>query len=175
MTEIAHATSDDLRSILTAFSEAGWPVPRAEVVAIAERLGWTVRSDTERGIMFMTGLPYRRARADCLLLEDHLGQLTIGLTDRVDGDDAAPREPLRATERDLVAAAAEVLGEPSGSSSSRPRTYWDLDAGARIAVENTGDRVILAVLGKQVADVERAEARLGVDPDRVVGTDPEPA
>jgi hypothetical protein len=175
MSEIAHATPDDLRSILAVFGDTTWPVPRAEVLAIAEGLGWTVRSDQERGIMFMTGLPYRRARADCLLLEDQLGQLTIGLTDRVNGGDPASRAPLRAIEQEAVAVATEVLGEPAGSSSGRSRTHWDLAAGARIAVENTGERVLLSVLGQQYADVERAEARLGVDPDRVVGVDPEPS
>lgn len=169
MTALAHAAADDVRAIVSAFTEGERPLRRGEVLATAERLGWTVRSAQERGILFMTGLPYRRARADCLLLEGELGQLTVGLSDRA--DDPAQQAQLRAVEQEVLAVLAELLGGPGDRSSGRSRTSWDLGSGARVAVENVGDRVILVVLGMHVADLERAEARLGVDPDRVVGRD----
>lgn len=174
MTEIAHVAAADLTSILTAFRDAPSWLPKAEVIAIGEGLGWRVRSDRETGITFMTGLPFGRARADCVLVDGVLGELSIGLTERVDGDDPAHRKPMAAIEQDLVAAAAQVLGEPAPAPAGRSRTTWDLGSGARVALENIRDRVLLVVLGQAYADVERAEERLGVDPGRVVGNDPEP-
>jgi hypothetical protein len=173
MTGIARATADDLVRILEVFRDAAWPLPRAALATVADGLDWQQRSNREKGVTYLTGLPYRNARADCLLRDDEVLQVTIGLTERVDGDDPATRAPLRAVEQDLVAVATEVLGTPSGSSSGR--TFWELGSGGRLVVENIKDRVLGLVLSPHVAEIERAESRLGVDPDRVVGQDPEPA
>lgn len=173
MTNIASATADDLRPILEAFREVEWPLVRASLADVAAGLGWRQRSNREKGATYLTGLPYQNARADCLLRDDQVLQVTVGLTERVDGDDPATREPLRATEVELVAVTTQVLGEPAGVPARR--TFWELTTGGRIAVHNTLDRVLLLVLSQHVADIERAESRLGVDPDRIVGVDGEPA
>ena len=175
MTDIARAAADDLRPILEAFRDASWPLSKSGLAAIAERLGWQLRSDRDRGVTYLTGLPYPRARADSLVRDGEVVQVTIGLTDRVDGDDRALRVPMRAIEQDCAGIAAEVLGEPGAPAPGQRRTYWDLPSSGRLAVENIEDRIILDVLAPQLADIERAEARLGVDPGRVVGEDPEPA
>ncbi|QWC15825.1 hypothetical protein KKR89_16425 [Cellulomonas dongxiuzhuiae] len=47
---------------------------------------------------------------------------------------------------------------------------WDLAIWGRIAVQRLNAGASLVLLSQQVADLEREEDRLAVDPDRVPGT-----
>lgn len=175
MTDIAHASIDDLRPILEAFRQVEWPLSRSELGAVAGELGWQLESDRRRGATYVTGLPLAASYAEALLREDRVEQVKIDLTEVADGRGAASAQSLREAERELVEIATVVIGEPSGNLPRRRRTFWDLATGGRLAIANIQDLVILDVLGPTFADTERAEARLGVDPGRVTGVDPEPS
>jgi len=171
MTALAQAAAHELTPVVEAFSQAPSPLPRADLATLAQELGWRLLSDRAKGMTFLTGLGSARSRADVVLVDDHLGEIKIAVTDRAgSGSDAS----LRAAEQAVLAAVTATLGEPSGALSGRARTFWELDAGGRLVVQRITDRVLLIVLGRRYADIERAEARLGVDPDRVVGRDREP-
>lgn len=172
MTHIASASAADLRPIVAAFAEVEWLLGREELVAIVARLGWSARSQRESGGTFLTGLPYPKARADCLLRDGEVLGVTVGLSERVDSEDPADRQPLRAIIQELVAATSEVLGVPP-ETPSRER-FWEQASGGRIVLKDNGLRVALYVQSPYVANIERDETRLGVDPNRVPGVDPEP-
>jgi len=171
MPELRHVAAGDLAPILTAFRALPWPCDRAQLLALAEQLGWQVVLDRRKGIDVETGLPVTPDRGNALLPGDGsaVGQVQLYLTDRTDegaGLDAAYGA--------LVADVTGQLGEPTAVQPARARTSWDLATGGRLSVARLEKVVILDVLGRDYADIERAESAQAIDPDRVVATEADP-
>ncbi len=170
MSEITAASTDTVRAIVSAFQAVQWPLPREEFVPIAEGLGWAIGSNTTNAIRFDTGCGTTPARGGVTVDADSIGQVTVPLTDRV--RDAGPglSAALASAAGELRAAVAEQLGAPvrAGRGSSG-RSVWDLPNGGRIRLDVSAEVVKLVVLQERYADIERAEERLGIPDDRVVG------
>ncbi|MCL2490320.1 MAG: hypothetical protein FWF36_06315, partial [Propionibacteriaceae bacterium] len=68
-----------------------------------------------------------------------------------------------------------ILGELSlalGNSAGRSgAVWWDLPTGGRVHLDRLSRSVDMGFICRQYADVERAEARFGISPDRVLGQD----
>ncbi|WP_420115017.1 DUF6301 family protein [Pseudactinotalea sp.] len=161
MTATAQASSDDVARYAAAFAGATWPLTRSRLRRIAEELGWTLRSDRPKGMMFRSGLPLGFDRVSCLVADDDVDQVTIDLTDEATAATSAR------IARELTAAVETELGAPTGVRNAPRSSHWDLPGDGRIAIQNLGPVVVLDILSPRYSGIERAEERYGLDTDEV--------
>ena len=164
MSTLARATDAQIDAVGEAFAAVSWPLGRADFAALAERLGWEVRSETSSGVQHRSGYAVNLPTVRSLVAEDAIAQVTIAVSDKSDDSTA-----LRATARELQSALSRRLGMPSGSQGRDQ--YWELRNGGRIWLKTVPKKVLLVVEGQRFADIERGEERLGIDPGRVPTVD----
>lgn len=171
MAELRVVDADDLAPILSAFRALPWPCERAQLLQVAEQLGWQVVLDRRKGVDVETGLAVTPDRGNALLPGDGsaVGQVQLYVSDRTDAG-----EGLDEAYRAVVAEVTAQLGEPTAVQPARARTAWDLATGGRLAVARLEKVVILDLLSRDYADIERAESAQAIDPDRVVAAEPDP-
>lgn len=156
----------DAVAIATASSSPSLAFERTDVFAVADSLGWTLRLEAPLGGTFVSTLPLRIKRANIALEGDLVIEVQLGLTDPIDEEDAAALTELLDQQREFVEIFSSEFGDPAGTTSAPPATFWDPAEGRRITLCRVGDRLQLAVLGEGLAQLERDEARLGIDPNR---------
>lgn len=165
------ASVDQIGDLLRAFRRIVWPTGRPRALELADELDWTVRLETPRSTHWVTGLATNNPRADVLIRPDggdgRILELTVHVSDRDPGAPSALDEAYRS----VVAAVQAELGAPVRTDAwKNPRTVWDIDGGGRVLVQRLDAVVVLVLLSHEVAELERDEERLGVDPYRVPGT-----
>ncbi|MCC2314199.1 DUF6301 family protein [Cellulomonas xiejunii] len=164
------ASADQIRALLRAFRGITWPAGRQKVLALADECGWTVRLETPRGVRYDTGLPTNDQRASALIRPDGADGRVLDLTVHVSDRDPGTPAGLDEAYRDVAAAVQTELGEPVRTDAwEHARTVWDIAGGGRVVVQKL-DSVVLVLRSPEVADLERDEERLGIDPGRVPGT-----
>ncbi|WP_256443191.1 DUF6301 family protein [Cellulomonas dongxiuzhuiae] len=166
------AAAQEVAVLLEALGQVAWPADREVVLRLAEGLGWRVTRASSAGLRFVTSLAVDDPRARALLGDEAAGtstleSLTVNVSDRDEADAAA----VHAAFESVCASVADVLGpEVRRDAWEYPRRAWDLASGGRIVLQDLHDVVILKLLSRDMADLERDEVRLGIDPNRVPGT-----
>lgn len=164
---VSHATIAEIRDIVDAFEALSWPSPRAEMVDIADRLGWTVRLDQPSGIQYATAFSFGRTSASILLDDDNLAQATIAVTSRGDEKNPEDRAELLLAYDDVRSILIGMLGEPARTTrGSNPETRWDLANRGRLSVADVGIFIAIVVIQERYAEVERFEEARGVPDDK---------
>jgi hypothetical protein len=174
MSRIGVADREAVASIVEQFAGSSWPMDRPALAAIAERLGWTVMFEVPKGMYYTTALPLTPGRADALISDGAVNELTVEVTDRVGDDDEHAQDDLLVAFTQLRTVTEELLGAPATvRRGATPRITWDLDNGGRVAVQRLPAVVILLVLQKLFADLERFEESRGMpsDTDPLAGND----
>jgi|GEM_PF-1300781 len=162
----------EIEDLLRALARTEWPASKQDAVALGTARGWTLTLETRRGVRFTTGLGTNDDRANALIDPDappvgSVVDLTVHVSDRTPDDAGA----VDAAFAEIRTAVEHELGVPTGFDRwENPRAVWDLSTGGRIVVQHLGDIVVLVLLSRDSADLERDEARLGIDPNRVPGT-----
>lgn len=161
MTELSIVEFGRLAPVIDTFAAVVWPQPRERMAAIAERLGWDVRRDSDSGLTADTGFAVTPSAARALYDSGEIGEVTVSLTDRVLNMDAAARRAMLVAIESVESGLSELLGRPviRGDGERAPVT-WDLSNGGRVSVAVSGGAVRLTIVQKRYADIERAEQRL---------------
>lgn len=164
---LAVAEADDLRPIIGAFARLVWPLPAAAASHFAEQLGWTMTREHAA----QTTLAITSAEARLALLREEFYDVNFAVTDRLpldDEGDLGGEERVQAAFAAVRNAVRSILGEPGGFRGGRfAMEWWNLDSGGRVHVLRLSRSVMLALLSKDAADLERYEMRVGISPDRV--------
>ncbi|MCC2314202.1 DUF6301 family protein [Cellulomonas xiejunii] len=166
------ASTDQVQGILRAFRRVAWPAGRRAALQLAVDCGWTVRRDGPRSVRYVTSLGTNDDIANALVRPDDADGSLLDVTVHV-SDYAADDAPGLDRAYGAVVAAVQVeLGSPVhvDDRAAHPRTVWDLDGGGRVAVQRLSAIVVLKLLSLEVADLERTEKLLGIDPGRIPGT-----
>ena len=144
-----------------------WPAPRDVIYPIAVRLGWRVHLDRRNGINFQTSYAFGSGRADSLLSDGDIAEVTVHVSERIDKEDTGRGKELAEAFTALRGDLEQILGRWAHERrGANPRVSWDLDNGGRVALERLGAVVSLYVLQKKYADIERSEEKRGVPEDR---------
>lgn len=165
------ASVDQIRGLLRTFQTITWPAGRQKALALADECGWTIRLETPRGVRYITGYPTNDQRANALIRPDDADGSILDLTVHVSDRDPATPAELDEAYRSVATTAQAELGTPVRTDAwEHARTVWDIAGGGRVVVQKL-DSVVLILRSQEVADLERDEERLGVDPGRVPGAD----
>lgn len=153
-------------TIVTALSSPSVDLDRPGILAAAGDLGWAVRSERPTGITFTSTLPLRSQRVKALFGPKDMVEVTLALTDPIEEDDSTARAELDTRKREFVAALVAEVGSYSGKKSTPRSTFWDFADGRRVTVSDLVDRLHLKISNHALAQLERDEVRLGIDPNR---------
>jgi hypothetical protein len=166
MSEVNAVDPARLRDIVEAFATLTWPAEKERMAEIAPALGWTVESESGRGMDFQTGYAISSPRAEVLLADGWIAQVNVDVTDRIRNADAGQVKEFEATARRLRDEISTALGGPVREKSGKDARYtWDLDNRGRVAVAKLNRVVQLIVLQERYADIERGEERHGISDD----------
>ncbi|SIT89023.1 DUF6301 family protein [Microbacterium sp. RU33B] len=164
---VDQATIDEVRTIVDIFSALTWPAPKAEIYPVAESLGWTLRSDREKGVDCIASFSFGRSLATIALLRGMISEISVAVSSRTDEADEGDRRSLALAYSDTRSVVEGILGEPSRvHRGTFPKTSWDLASGGRLAVARVKREVLLIVIHEEFADVERFEEARGIPGDR---------
>jgi hypothetical protein len=155
-----------IRDIVELFAALTWPAPREEMASIGARLGWTIDSETPHSTDFQTSFPTNPSHGGVTIDNGTIGQVNLGLTDRVRDPDAEQSRELSSAAARFRDEVTSLLGDPvrvRGGAESRHT--WDLPNGGRVALTASNAVVKLIVLQKRYADIERREESLGIADD----------
>lgn len=163
---VLRATADEVRSIVDAFAGLSWPAPKQQMYALGETLGWTLRSDREKGMSYIASFSFGRSLASVGILEGKISEVAVGVTSRAD-ENEVDREELVIAYADVRSMLESSLGVPARvHRGTFPKTSWDLASRGRLAVTRVKREVLLIVVHEQFADVERFEESRGIPGDR---------
>lgn len=167
MSEVNAVDPARLRDVVGAFAALTWPADKERMSEIAAALGWTVESESARGMDFQTGYAVSSPRAEVLLADGSIAQANVDVTDRIRNADAAQVKEFESIARRLRDELSATLGAPVREKSGKDARYtWDLGNRGRVAVAKLNRVVQLIVLQERYADIERGEERHGIPDDR---------
>lgn len=162
MTDFRTVPDDDLRALVTRLDAAPDPLPFARAGEFVASLGW-VQTNTFRGT---TGLPVNHDLFTLGELEGQLARCEVYITDALNPRERKHAALVARAVPHLEAVLAEALGPPSGELPEGKGTLWERPCGRQIHLRQGRGSVTLAHWWKVRADLERAQQRLGVDPER---------
>lgn len=164
---VSHATIEELRMIVDSFDAVTWPVPKSEMYAVADALGWSLISDREKGMTYAVSFAFGRARASIGVLDGMISEARIGVSSKTEDGDAADAKELALAYVDVKSVIEGFLGQPAHvHRGAFPKASWDLDNRGRVAVTRLSNVVSLIVVHEKFADVERFEESRGIPGDR---------
>ena len=165
---LASAEAEELSPILDAFARITWPATAEVVPVFVEQLGWDLLD--ARAAETTLSVSWRQAQF--VMMNDGLAEVDLAITDSLTRDtvgEPGRQDALRAAYAAQKIVVRELLGESAGSRGGTfPTVWWDLASGGRVHLTRLSMMVLLKLLSKSGADLERDEARLGISPDRVV-------
>jgi len=166
MTIIRTVPEDKISHIVRVYARLQWPLSVDDADQVAHDLGWT-RLPDPRYIHVVSDFQTSDTSTTFLSDEGLIKLIECYVCDTVDeGVDPAL---VKQAYKTIQAAVVSILGKPGEGRSQD--CWWDLPTGGRIHVMNLERVVMLQVLSREYADIERGEARHGISPDRVLGED----
>lgn len=162
MTELRTIPDDDLRALVTRLDAAEDPLPLDRAGEFVAMMGWV--ADSRLG--GSTGLPVNQHRYSLGELNGLLARCDLHVTDLLNPRERKHHAMAHRAMPRLEAVLTEVLGPPSGTPWAAKGTVWDRPDGRQIRLLQGRGGVSLAHWWKVRADLDRAQQRLGVDPDR---------
>jgi hypothetical protein len=152
----ANATSaEQIAALLSRFAAVTWPVPEAEVSALVNTLGWSVTSDSGKGIVLAdSALPINRSDAELTCVRGELNSVSFAVTDVVLEQTPWREEFLRDAFADVVDGATQALGAPAKRlRKPNPQVRWELANGGRVTIT-----MLSVSISVEVASAHYAEA-----------------
>lgn len=165
MSEFRTASSEEIARIVDVYLRIEWPLSVESVDKVVEALGWTRIADSKR-INVVSDFRVSHPNTTFLSEDGVVKLIECWACDVDTGEDS---QPLKDTYRSVRATVSSVLGKPGGGRGRD--SWWDLPSGGRIHVTGRKIVVVLQLLSKEYADIERGEARHRISPDRVLGQD----
>jgi len=162
--EFAHASKDQLKTIIEAFAQITWPAPAEAADRLVAQLGW----DRRNLRVARTNLPVEKnaatiGLADGVEMLDVFRDLEFFVTDAVNGPGA---ERVLEMYRTMVRWVSEIAGpavasrEPSphpDASPDFPTTWWELPGGGGVRLFFIDDVVTMELTSKKTTDRYRFE------------------
>jgi hypothetical protein len=153
MTELSVVPTQRLFEVLDVITPIEWPADGAAVMStLVEQLGWTITEDPYGMDDFevYTNLPVNHQVANFLIYDEQLMQISFWVTDVLfEGDHT---DLIQTTFRQVVKNLSERFGEASGKTN---RKWWDLPTGGRLRIVAGTRWVILYLLSREFADIDR--------------------
>jgi len=167
MEEFSVTPVERLLEIYDIIAPTQWPAQAATVVPdLIARLGWTMTGDPSIDVDVETNLPVNFRIALVQTPKGQLTEISFGVTDMFpEGADTAPVD---VAYKSLLKRLRQAFGPSAGRKDSQ---WWDLPTGGRLHLKNLSCSVDMQFMSRWFADVERAEARFGISPNRVLGQD----
>jgi len=162
VSEFAVVSEDELRPVLDKLAHLQWPIPFDDAASVLAEVGWMLQNQNVGRTGFDISLP----TLDITELNGELASVLFPVTDMVNEDDDLGTEALREafpTVVDMVSACLRC--KPTGSIWGAAGVKWDLPNGGQISVPEGFCCIDVEVLSNRLADLERDEIRLGIDPN----------
>jgi len=156
-----------LLEIYDIIASVEWPAQASTVLpGLVRRLGWTMTGDPAVDVDVETNLPVNFRFALVQVSNGQLTKMSFGVVDML--PDIADTLPIDIAYESLLEGLRQVLGETAGRIDQQ---WWDLPTGGRLHLNRLSWSVDMQLVSRRLADVERAELRLGISPDRILGQD----
>jgi len=159
------APPEQVGQIVAVFARVQWPLSVDGIDAVVSDLGWSRRPNVSR-IEVVSSLPLARRDTTFLQRGDEVSEVSCWVTDPLKRgeDQKVVNDAYYALHPVIIA----ILGQPNNRGRD---SWWDLPTGGRVHLKDLKRVVLLQLLSRWYADVERSEERLGISPDRVLGED----
>jgi len=162
VSEFNVVSENELRPVLAKLAHLQWPVPFDDAAGVLADVGWVLQNQNVGRTGFDISLP----TFDIIELGGELSRAIFPVTDVVDDSDDAGVAVLREAFRKVVDVVSACLGcKPTGPTWGYAGVKWDLPNGGQISVPEGFYYVEIQVVSKRLADLERGEIRLGIDPN----------
>ncbi|HHW83743.1 MAG TPA: hypothetical protein GX743_08040 [Actinomycetales bacterium] len=154
-----HADPDQVVELAEAMMDVQWPVPKEDVPALAEQLGWRqVRADVPA---YYTGLPISPDLGTSQAAEGELTRLTAHLVDREPAQSEEFSQWLLEVSGSYVVALKERFGPSRVNTfpSDHLASMWDCESGAVLSLVTTPTTIQLKVESPRIVDARRVIAQ----------------
>ncbi|MFD2674224.1 DUF6301 family protein [Gulosibacter bifidus] len=163
MSNINVVSVTELRPVLEALDEYEWPVPFDSADGLFQRLGWERQRKKGGRTNFAVSKPFV-AIGD---LHGELSRIEFRVSDTYPEATAEVKASMLTKVEELRGVVTEVVGfGPTGAPWTVPGYVWDFADGRQIQLKAIDRLIELQYWSKRYADIERAERRQHVDPDK---------
>lgn len=162
MSELTVVAPDQMRAVVRVLASLTWPVRFKNTDLLLAKLGWQrLHADEARSEWAVSVRSVQLAE-----LAGELASLEFRVSDTVADGDPVGQAEVDAAYCEMTGTITACLGfEPTGELRREPGVKWDLRTGGRINLLRGRPALIVQLWSKQLADLERAEIRFGVDAD----------
>jgi len=166
MTELRTVTMAELKPILDVLTGLPEHASMETFPGIVAQLGWTLQTEgvgkTNLDVSRRTLLAGAQNTADG---NRELVSVDFRVTDTLAEKSMASRKVIADVFPGMLDVVSACLGfSPTREMWANPGATWDLPNGKQVNLFPAENTIIIEVWAKRLADVERSEIRLGVDP-----------